>query len=151
MSSLPLSHRGEISLRCEISQRYHVRIMLRCVTANYDKPCSPLLKSTPNDPVNILQLPLNQLYNPESLLSVGPRGGHFEIRCRLQRVRYLPRRVRYSSNGLSTYNPSVYEFFIVETLKLIQGTSLLRIHHFQTRHRVKLRSTNIHVRFAASR
>ena len=94
---------------------------LQCVTANYDKPYSPLLKSTLNDSVNNLQLPLNQLYNPEGLLSVGPRGGHFEIRCRLQRVRYLPRRVRYSSNGLSTYHPSVYRILCSGDVEINPG------------------------------
>lgn len=72
------------------------------------------------------------------------RGGHQIIQHRLQRVRFSSRRIRYSPNGILTYNPSVYKLLLSGDLKPIQDMSPLRTRHFQARHKAWLESINTH-------
>ena len=121
--------------------------LLRHIPTNYNNRCNFSPKIILNGSVNALQTPLNQQYDPESLCLLGPRGGHLVTQCRLQRVRYLSRRIGYYSNGPLHIIHLCINSYVVETLKPTQ----LRIRRYQARLKVRLENTNTRVNCVISR
>ena len=59
--------------------------------------------------VNLYILSKWQCSDELLILPSGPRGGHLVLEGQLRRIKYFCTRIRYHTNGISTFNPSAFK------------------------------------------
>ena len=84
-------------------------LFLRTPATDYSYSESPPTTVTPSISVNLHILSKWQCSEELLILPSGPRGGHLVLEGQLRRIKYFSTRIRYHTNGISTFNPSAFK------------------------------------------
>ena len=84
-------------------------LFLRTPATDYSYSESPPTTVTPSISVNLHILSKWQCSEELLILPSGPRGGHLVLEGQLPRIKYFSTRIRYHTNGISTFNPSAFK------------------------------------------
>ena len=84
-------------------------LFLRAPATDYSYSESPLTCVTSSISVNLHILSKWQCSDELLILPSGPRGGHLVLEGQLRRIKYFSTRIRYHTNGISTFNPSAFK------------------------------------------